>query len=69
MPGLDGLQLLARIRERWPELPVLIISGHGDKVMEEQAFALGAVGFETKPLQLGDLVERLRRLFEADTQG
>ena len=57
MPRMDGLQLLAEINERWPGMPVIIVTGHGDDKMEAEARRLGAVGFKAKPLGLSDLTD------------
>jgi len=64
MPGLDGLSLLARARELRPDLPVVIITGHGDPDMEKEARRLGAAAFLTKPVslrKLGDLLDQITR--------
>jgi two-component system nitrogen regulation response regulator NtrX len=49
MPGLDGLQVLARIKEAWPRLPVIMISGHGDIETAVVAVKSGAYDFLPKP--------------------
>lgn len=45
MPGIDGLQLLQQLRERDAELPVLLITGHGDVPLAVQAMRAGAYDF------------------------
>jgi len=55
MPGMDGLSLLARIQETYPEMSVVIITGHGDMETAVQALRLGAVDFLNKPIKLLEL--------------
>ncbi|WP_129140421.1 sigma-54-dependent transcriptional regulator [Modicisalibacter coralii] len=64
MPGLDGLALLAAVRERDAELPVLLITGHGDVPMAVEAMRRGAWDFIEKPFEPERLEERVRRARE-----
>jgi two-component system nitrogen regulation response regulator NtrX len=52
LPGADGLEVLGRIREADPELPVVVISGHGTIETAVRAVRLGAHDFVEKPLSL-----------------
>jgi DNA-binding NtrC family response regulator len=49
MPGMDGLEVLGRIRDQWPELPVVMVSGHGDIETAVVAIKNGAFDFLPKP--------------------
>jgi two-component system response regulator FixJ len=49
MPGVDGLELLRRIKATRPGLPVVIITGHGDVPLAVEAMKLGAADFVEKP--------------------
>lgn len=49
MAGMDGLELLSAIRKTWPDLPVVLLSGHGDVPMAVSAIQAGAFNFLTKP--------------------
>ena len=49
MPGLDGLEVLARLAEQRPEVPVIVISGHGDIDTAVLAVKKGAYDFLQKP--------------------
>ncbi len=53
MPGMDGLEVTARIKERCPWTPVVVITGHGTEETESRASVLGASGFVHKPLTPG----------------
>lgn len=50
MPGMDGMTLLAKVRQLRPLLPILIITGHGDIPMAVKALRIGALDFIEKPL-------------------
>ena len=52
MPGMDGFSLLTRIQEMYPDLVVVVVTGHGDANMEEEALRRGAVAFLVKPTTL-----------------
>lgn len=61
MPGLDGIETLKRIKERAPEVPVIMISGHATIATAMQATKIGAVDFIEKPLDLDAVLESVRR--------
>jgi len=60
MPGIDGLEVLAEIRRRNIETPVVIISGHGDVQTAVEATRLGAFDFLEKPLDADRILVTLR---------
>lgn len=64
MPGIDGLQLLQHLHEKDPELPVLLITGHGDVPLAVQAMRAGAYDFLEKPFASDDLQSSVRRALE-----
>jgi len=49
MPEMDGMELLARIRQRWPDLPVIVVSGLGDVEIIVGAIRAGADNYLLKP--------------------
>lgn len=61
MPGIDGLELLGQLRERDPDLPVLLITGHGDVPLAVQAMRAGAYDFLEKPFPSDQLLDSVRR--------
>ena len=52
LPGMDGLEVLARVRTLDPEVPVVVISGHGSIETAVKAVRMGAQDFVEKPLAL-----------------
>jgi CheY-like chemotaxis protein len=50
MPGMDGLEVAARIREKQPWLPVVIVTGYGSPSSQARAMEIGVAGFLHKPL-------------------
>ena len=61
MPGIDGLQLLEQLHGRDNELPVLLITGHGDVPLAVQAMRAGAYDFLEKPFASDALLDSVRR--------
>ena len=59
MPGMDGLELLAEIKQRRPHTPVLLITGHGDQELAVQALRGGASDYVTKPIDRDYFVSSL----------
>jgi CheY-like chemotaxis protein len=55
MPGMDGLTLLGEIKQRFPELPVMIITAYGDDERRRLASKNGAAEFFTKPVDFDHL--------------
>lgn len=61
MPGMSGVELFARLREIDPELPVILMTGHGDVPMAVDAIRAGAWDFLTKPFPGDSLNAALQR--------
>lgn len=66
MPGMSGMDLQLRLRERAPDLPVVMLTGHGDVPLAVRAMKNGAADFLEKPVReqallaaLGDVGARL----------
>ena len=64
LPGMDGMALLRWVNQLTPDLPVIIITGHGDVTLAVEAMRSGAYDFMQKPFSTNDLVEVVRRALE-----
>jgi CheY-like chemotaxis protein len=62
MPGMDGLQLLGEIKQRFPDLPVMMVTAHGDDERRRRAAEYGAADFLAKPVDFEHLKAQLRQL-------
>ncbi|ABI58062.1 response regulator [Alkalilimnicola ehrlichii MLHE-1] len=62
LPGISGLETLARLQRRAPEIRVLIFSMHEEPVFAEQALSGGAAGYITKSSAPEVLVEAVQRI-------
>lgn len=60
MPGMDGLEVLQEIKKRSPDLPVVMVSGHGTVETAVEATKLGAFDFLSKPLDRDKLLVVVR---------
>jgi len=59
MPGMTGLELLPRVRELRPDVPVIMITAYGDEDTRARALKAGAAGFLTKPVDFKALHEQI----------
>ena len=62
MPGMDGLQLLGEIKQRFPDLPVMMVTAYGDDERRRRAAESGAADFLAKPVDFEHLRAQLRQL-------
>ena len=61
MEDMDGIEVLKIVRKMAPELPVIILTGHGSQAAAEDGMALGAFDYLTKPCELPELLEKVRQ--------
>ncbi len=61
MPGMDGLQLLQRLRTAHPGMPVVLLTGHASVELGMQGMEMGAFEYLLKPVGLEDLLDVVRR--------
>ncbi len=69
MPGIDGFEVLKRIKALSPESVVIVITGHGDKDLAKRALDLKATDFIYKPVQKEALDAALLRAEKALKNG
>src|SRR5437899_8475845 len=62
LPGMDGLEVLSRVRALDPEVPVIVISGHGNIETAVKAVRMGAQDFVEKPLSLEKTLLAIRNV-------
>jgi FixJ family two-component response regulator len=68
MPGMSGLDLQERLRERGSEIPIIILTGYGDVTTAVRAMKAGASDFLEKPVGDQVLVEQIQRAIARDAE-
>ena len=66
MPDITGIDLLRRVKEVRPELPVIVITGHGDIALAVEAMKIGALDFLEKPFDDDQLIAAVRSALSRD---
>jgi CheY-like chemotaxis protein len=59
MPGMTGLEMLPKVKQLRPEVPVIMITAYGDAETKRKALASGASGLLTKPIDFIQLREEI----------
>jgi CheY-like chemotaxis protein len=67
MPGMDGMEVLHRVRERWPTIPVIIITAHGTIESAVDAMKIGAVDFIQKPFSPREIRELVTKVLQRES--
>jgi len=59
LPKIDGISLLQEIRQFWPQLPVIVMTGYGRNFTVDQALEVGAADYIAKPFRQSHVTERI----------
>lgn len=64
MPGIDGLEVLRRVKTIYPQVQVIMLTGHGSAKDEQEALRLGAFEYFEKPTEMDKLVETIKKAYK-----
>jgi len=62
MPEMDGYQLISIVNERYPNIPILVMTGLAESTHQNAPLFLGALGIIPKPVRLSALMEQIREV-------
>jgi len=66
MPKHDGMYLMEKIKEQWPNIPIIVMSGYYTTETIREAFKMGAANFIVKPFEPDELVKTVRQMIEKE---
>ena len=65
MPGIDGMEVLRRVKKAYPKVQVTMLTGHGSEKDEKEARRLGAFEYLEKPTSIDTLIKHIKRAFKS----
>lgn len=68
MPGIDGMEVLRQVTNKFPKMQVIILTGHGTDRDEEESRRLGVFDYLKKPVDIELLVSRIKAAHKEKTQ-
>lgn len=63
MPGMNGSELVTKIRSAYPSLPIIMVTAEGEKERIEELMKLGVKGYIVKPFRQASLLAAMKKLF------
>lgn len=63
MPGIDGIEVLRRLKKEHPGIEVIILTGHGSEADREMCMQLGAFAYLKKPVDIDVLSQTMREAY------
>jgi DNA-binding NtrC family response regulator len=66
MPKHDGMYLMEKIKEKWPNVPIIVMSGYYTKETIKEAFQMGATNFIAKPFEPDELIKTVRNTMKKE---
>ncbi|MBU8849076.1 MAG: response regulator [Desulfobacterales bacterium] len=64
MPGIDGMEVLKKVKQTQPEIKVIVLTGHGSEQDKQKCMDLGAFAYMQKPIDINILSETLKKAHE-----
>lgn len=62
LPGMDGIDVLKRLKSSWPELPVIMMTAYDESELTKEALEIGAVKYFTKPFDIYEVRDAVHTL-------
>jgi DNA-binding response OmpR family regulator len=69
MPGIDGMEILRRVKKKFPAIRVIILTGHGTDRDEEESRRIGIFDYLNKPVDIELLVSRIKAAHRDKIEG
>lgn len=69
MPGMGGLEVLRRVKSRHPEIQIILLTGRGSTKDGIKGMRFGAFDYIMKPIELEELIEKMKEALGALEQG
>jgi two-component system response regulator (stage 0 sporulation protein F) len=63
MPGMDGIEVLRKLKSIWPELPVMMMTAYGEYELIDDALTIGATKYFTKPFDIYEVRDAVNQIF------
>ena len=64
IPGMDGIEILKRLKDRWPQLPVFMMTAYGELDVVQEALDLGAIRYFTKPFDIFEVRDEVNKTLQ-----
>jgi two-component system response regulator HydG len=66
MPKHDGMYLMQNVKEQWPDIPIIVMSGYTTPATINDGVKMGAAAFIAKPFTPDELIKELRRVISKE---
>ena len=63
MPGIDGIEVLRKVKQEHPKVEVIVLTGHGSKEIEKLCMDLGACAYLEKPVDIDKLTQTMHEAY------
>ncbi|HBI99956.1 response regulator [Lysinibacillus sp. FSL R7-0073] len=64
IPGMDGIEILRRLKEKFPKLPVFMMTAYGELDVVQEALNLGAIRYFTKPFDIFEVRDEVNKVLQ-----
>ncbi len=65
IPGMDGIEILKCLKEKWPHLPVFMMTAYGELDVVQEALDLGAIRYFTKPFDIFEVRDEVNKVLKS----
>lgn len=62
IPGMSGVEILKHLKEKWPTIPVFMMTAYGELDIVQEALGLGAIRYFTKPFDIFELRDEVKKI-------